>query len=144
MSKDHSEGYARKHPGSSGPDETVASVLKEKCKDGRISCAAAHGVAGTLAKTPAEIGIALDLVEIRLTKCQMGLFGYTPDKRIVKKAEQWPSSLEKDIQASLVEGRLACADAWRIAKQHDLTRPAVANVCEALGIKIKPCQLGAF
>ena len=49
MSHDRREGYAGKHPASSVPDEDVVRALSEKIKNGRVSCAAAHGVAQMLA-----------------------------------------------------------------------------------------------
>jgi hypothetical protein len=144
MSKSHQEGYASKHPASAVLDEGLATALKAKAKDGHISCAAAHGVAEGQACPPAEVGRALDLMEVRLARCQLGLFGYQPQKRIVKKADQWDDGLEKEIRAALRDGRLPCIDAWAIADRRKIPRLAVANVCEALGIKIRPCQLGAF
>jgi hypothetical protein len=144
MSKEHQEGYAGKHPKSAVLAESVAAALKKEIKDGRISCAAAHGVAEKLALSPADIGMALDLMEVRLMRCQLGLFGYTPEKRIVKKADEWDATLEKEIRQALQDDRLSCADAWSIARRKGISRLEVANVCEALAVKVRPCQLGAF
>lgn len=144
MSKEHQEGYAGKHPESARLDEEVASALKKVVENGRITCAAAHGVAKDLGRSPTDIGMALDLMDVRLMRCQLGLFGYTPEKRIVTKANQWDAQLEKDIREALKDGRLPCADAWAIARRRKVPRLTVANVCEALDIKIRPCQLGAF
>jgi hypothetical protein len=44
----------------------------------------------------------------------------------------------------LVDGRLPCAEAWRIADERNLKKMDVSSAVEALEIKIKPCQLGAF
>ena len=144
MSKEHQEGYAGKHPESAHLEEKVASALSKVVENGRITCAAAHGVAKDLGRSPADIGMALDLMEVRLLRCQLGLFGYTPEKRIVTKPNQWDAKLEKDIREALKEGHLPCADAWAIARRRKVPRLTVANVCEALDIKIRPCQLGAF
>jgi hypothetical protein len=144
MSKTQGEGYASKHPSSAVLEKSLAAALEKEIHNGRISCAAAHGVAQRLARPPADIGRALDLMEIRLSRCQLGLFGYTPQKRIVQKAEEWDGGLEEEIRVSLKDGRLPCADAWAIADGRHIPRMAVANVCEALAIKIRPCQLGAF
>ena len=144
MSESHREGYASKHPPSAVLEERLAAALGEKIKEGLISCAAAHGVAQRLACDPTDIGQALDLMEVRLSRCQLGLFGYQPEKRIVKKADQWDAGLEKEIRAALRDGCLPCSDAWAIADRRQLSRLAVANVCEALAIKVRPCQLGAF
>jgi len=48
------------------------------------------------------------------------------------------------IRAALVDRRLPCASAWDIAKTFGVRKMVVSAACEALGIKIKPCQLGAF
>lgn len=144
MSKSHEEGFARKHPQSAVLEERLASAVREKIKAGHISCAAAHGVAERLGRLPADIGRTIDLMEVRLSRCQLGLFGYLPEKRIVKKADHWDAGLETDIRAALQSGRLPCATAWSIADRYKLSRLEIANVCEALGIKIRPCQLGAF
>ena len=95
MSKEHQEGYAGKHPESAVLEENVASALRKAVENGRISCAAAHGVAKDLGQSPADIGMALDLMEVRLIRCQLGLFGYTPEKRIVKKPNQWDARWKK-------------------------------------------------
>ena len=144
MSKPPGASYASKHPASAVLEARLAAALKEKIKDGHISCAAAHGVAERLACSPADIGQALDLMEVRLSRCQLGLFGYHPENRIVKKADEWDAGLEADIRAALRDGRLPCQDAWAIARRWQVSRQSVANVCEALAIKVRPCQLGAF
>ena len=144
MSTSHGKGYASKHSPSAVLEKPLADALQEKIKEGRISCAAAHGIAERMERSPAEVGKAIDLMEVRLSRCQLGLFGYTPEKRIVKKADRWETDLESDIRAALKDGRLPCADAWAIADRRQVKRLTIGNVCEALGIKIRPCQLGAF
>lgn len=144
MSKEHREGYAGKHAESAVLNENVAAALEKDIKDRQISCAAAHKVANTMALSPTDIGMALDLMEVRLVHCQLGLFGYAPEKRVVKKADRWDDVLKKEIRQALQDDRLPCADAWSIARRQGVSRMAVANVCEALGIKVRPCQLGAF
>ena len=52
--------------------------------------------------------------------------------------------MEETIRSKLVDGKLACRDAWAIAKQYRGSKMAVSGACESFGIKIKPCQLGAF
>ena len=144
MTHDRSEGYAGKHPTSTSIDESLAGALRESVVDGQISCAAAHALAEDLAQQPANIGRTMDLMDIRLIRCQLGLFGYQPEKRIVTKAQEWDEGIEKDIRGALQNGRLPCAQAWSIARRWQMPRRRVANICEALAIKIKPCQLGAF
>jgi len=40
--------------------------------------------------------------------------------------------------------RLACADAFRIARDLDVPVAQVGRTCDELGIKITQCQLGCF
>jgi hypothetical protein len=53
-------------------------------------------------------------------------------------------ALAEAIEAALEQGRLPCRAAWALAERFKLRKMAVSGACEALGIKIKPCQLGAF
>jgi len=86
----------------------------------------------------------VDLLKIRLVKCQLGLFGYTPDKSIVKPAEKVSPELESAIRSRLEDERLPCVAAWQLADEFSLKKLDVSCAAEALGLKIKPCQLGAF
>ena len=95
-------------------------------------------------KQPAEVGATADRLGIRLTTCQLGLFGYSPDKKIVAPAAVVEPELEQAIRAKLTGGRLACRDAWALAQAYRRTKLALSAACEALEVKIKPCQLGAF
>ena len=135
--------FASKHPGASVKKE-VAELLKKKKTDGALTCPLAFQAASELNLSPAEIGQAIDLLEIPLSKCQLGLFGYTPVSRIIQPAEAVPEDLEAAIRKSLSDGRLPCADAFRIAKEFKFAKIRVASACEKLKIKISACQLGAF
>jgi hypothetical protein len=72
------------------------------------------------------------------------LFGYQPEKKIVKPAASLEPELEKTILGGLVNERLPCRTAWEIAEQQGIQKMRVSAACDAMGIKIKPCQLGAF
>ncbi len=74
----------------------------------------------------------------------MGLFGYKPEKKVVKPAESVSEEMKKEIAAHLKEGKLTCADAWAIAKKLKVSKMDVSAACETMGIKITSCQLGAF
>jgi hypothetical protein len=101
-------------------------------------------LAGTLKVSAKEVGIAVDLMNFRITKCQLGLFGYHPEKKIATPAESVSEELGVEIQKHGVDGRLPCKTAWDIATRLNLHKMAVSRACEAMGVKIKPCQLGAF
>jgi hypothetical protein len=109
--------------------------LRTRCvgRRGRASC-----------RPPAAIGAAADRLGIRLVKCQLGLFGYSPQKKIVQAPAAADPALETAIREKLENGRLACRHAWEIAAALHVPKMAVSAACEAMQIKIKPCQLGAF
>jgi hypothetical protein len=52
--------------------------------------------------------------------------------------------LEEAILAGLVNERVPCRTAWDISNQLGIHKMEVSAACDAMGIKIKPCQLGAF
>lgn len=136
--------YAKKHPSHQKIDPMIADGLKDYVPAGEISCAEAHRLAENIHVSPEEMGVALDLMEIRIVKCQNGLFGYLPVKRIVKPLDTVPPALERAILENLVNERLSCASSWKIARDMGLRKMEVAAACEALRTKISPCQLGAF
>ena len=136
--------YSKKHPSDRKVKPEVVDALKKQISDRGISCAAAHKVVSDLGESPAEVGFTLDSLEAAITKCQLGLFGYHPEKKIVKPVETIVQELEEAIRTNLVNDRLSCKSAWEIAERFEIKRMEVASTCEALKIKISPCQLGAF
>lgn len=144
MTKDDAGHYGKKHPSGSETDSRVVDALRQRASDGGVPCAVAFKVASELDVAPRLVGKTADLLELRLKKCQIGLFGYEPDKRIVKPAETVSGELETCIRKELTDNRLSCEKAWEIAKDSGLTKIAVSSACERLGIKINACQLGAF
>jgi len=135
--------YAAKHPTES-IDPHIAEAVKAGTVRGEFSCSQAEKVALKMQVAMEKVGATLDLLEIRIARCQLGLFGHEPEGRIVKRAASVSPEMEKAVRQALVDDRLPCAAAWSIAQRFALPRPDVASACEALEIKIKPCQLGAF
>ncbi len=142
-SKEEGTHSTKADPGGS-PDPELADALRAKSPDGRIGCAQAFDTARSTGRSPAVVGKALDDLEIRITRCQLGLFGYTPNKKVVEPAGEALPDIEKDVLAALVNNALPCGRAWEIASLHRTPKMTVSAVCERLGIKISPCQLGAF
>jgi hypothetical protein len=136
--------YFQKHPGQAKIDDILQQDILQKVKNNNIACPAAEEIAQRKGVALGEIGIALDLLNINITECQLGLFGYSPQKKIVRPAKEIAPDLKQAINDALSGGRLPCAAAWAIAKQLNLPRMKVSAACETLQIKIKPCQLGAF
>lgn len=136
--------YAAKHPPGTEADERIAEAVRAAASDGRVSCAAAHRIAADLGVHPSEVGKTMDLLEYRIAKCQLGLFGYTPEKKIVDPAETVLQELRDALSAALANDRLPCESAWRIADRFGISRLAVAAACETTNLRVSPCQLGAF
>lgn len=136
--------FSKKHPPDRKVNERVSAAVKSKVTDGAMACAVAFEIAESLGVPPEEVGFTLDSLEVKVVKCQLGLFGYTPAKSIVKPAERVPPDLEKAIRGALVKGRLPCASAWALAEKRRLKKMEISSACETLGIKIGPCQLGTF
>lgn len=136
--------YSAKHPSGTVLDVAVATALIDRAVDHRITCVTAHEIAAELEVVPAEVGLTADLLEYRIIECQLGLFGYSPEKRLVKPATDIPEELRSAIERVTRDGKITCAMCWAIARQLDLPRTAVGDACEGLGLKVKNCQIGAF
>lgn len=144
MTRKDAGSFAAKRAGGEKADPRIAEAVKAKTVDNEFSCRDAEKLAADLHVTMGQVGNTLDLQEIRISQCQLGLFGYAPESRIVKAAASVSEDMEQSIRDALANGRLPCLAAWTIAERFGLPRMKVAEACEALKIKIKPCQLGAF
>ena len=145
MTKCASCGFAAKHPSNTTVAPGIVKSVGEHLVDKAMTCQAAFGIAGETGAAPREVGKAIDLAEGRITKCQLGLFGYeAPNRKMIQAAEVVDPRIRENIEKALTQGRLTCSAAWRIADQAGIARIKVADACEALKIKIKECQLGAF
>lgn len=143
MRKDRGH-YKEKYPADRKMDERVADAVRKRAKKGDITCAIAFKIAEAVNVSPGEIGFTMDRLELPIKKCQLGLFGYSPISRIIRKAETVSDELKEAIRGAMIEGRLPCEASWRIAKDFRMAKIRVSAACEKLGIKISRCQLGAF
>jgi len=144
MTRENGGHYATKHPSGSKPDERIANAIHTLAPEGRLSCASAFQIAQKFSLQPIDVGRTADLLEIRFNKCQLGLFGYDPQKTIVEPASSVDPNLEKALYEGLVNGRLPCVAAFTLAEQFAIPRMTVASACEGLGLKVCACQIGAF
>ena len=144
MKLEDGQTFSDKHGADASIDDTIKSKIIELAKEGELPCAVAFKIAKDMKVSPADVGKTLDLLDFRLVKCQLGLFGYLPEKKIVKAKPPENQELEDAIRAALVEERISCRSSWDIAKQFNVPKMAVSAACEALELKMKPCQLGAF
>ncbi|MGB5218580.1 MAG: hypothetical protein WBN66_09815 [Smithella sp.] len=136
--------YFKKHPDGTPVDEDLKKEILEQVKNNSISCKKAEEIAEEMGFSLEETGRTIDILNINITKCQLGLFGYGETKKIVQPAKDIPSELKENISAAMQDGKISCVVAWEIAKKLDIPRIKVCAACEALDIKVKPCQLGAF
>jgi hypothetical protein len=128
--------------------QIVEAIRRRLDREGRLSCAAAFRVAEELGVGPLEVGQAADEAGVRLSRCQLGLFGYGPKAegrhKVVRPAEVVEPGVAQAIRDGLRDGRLSCEAAWEIAAALRMPKMDVAAAAEALGVKIVRCQLGAF
>ncbi len=129
--------------------QSLADAIRSSLVDGQLPCARAFVIARQFQVEPLRIGDEADALGISLSRCQLGLFGYGPKAegkhKRVKAMENVPPRLAQALHAAAgATGKLSCAEAWRIAKEMHLSRQAVSNAVEGLGLRITPCQLGAF
>ncbi len=136
--------YFQKHPSETKVADILRQNILNKVNNNKMSCAVAEEIAQITGASLAETGVALDILNINIVECQLGLFGYNQQKKIVQPSKEVVPSLNSAIQQVLINGRLPCAAAWEIASKLNLPRMKLSAACEALQIKIKPCQLGAF
>jgi hypothetical protein len=136
--------YSAKHAPGASPDERIAGAVREKAVEGALPCVEAERIGAVLGVKLEEVGRTLDLLELRIGRCQLGLFGYGPERKAVQPAASVSPDLAEAIRGRLADGRLPCKAAWEIAEELKVTRMEVSAACETKKIRIKPCQLGAF
>lgn len=136
--------YFKKHPEGTAVSEALKQDILKAAQEGNISCKAAEKIAAEKTRDLKEIGIAVDMLNINIVQCQLGLFGFDGNQKRVPPADSVAPDLEAAIRGVLVNDRLACGAAWGIAEKMKIKRLDVSAACEKLKIKIKPCQLGAF
>ncbi len=127
----------------------VVETVEREAVSGELACADAHAIAERIGLSPLELGRSVTReTPVRFSRCQLGLFGYGPKaegkSKIVLRAARVPEDIEQAIRAKVVNGRIACRDAWAIAEQFKYPRLGIANIIQAMDLKVTPCQLGCF
>jgi hypothetical protein len=130
-------------------EEQIVRAAQDRAFAGSVSCADGHAIAQVLAVSPLEVGRAVnEKTGLRFHRCQLGLFGYGPKaehkSKIVLPATNLPDEIVAAINEATVQGRISCAAAWEIAERFAYPRLGIANILQALRIKVAPCQLGCF
>ena len=116
--------------------------------DGRLPCLSAFDIAARAAVTPLAVGQEADVMDVRVSHCQLGLFGYGDKRlglhRIVRAPATLHTALGAALGAAATDGRVTCQELWQIAAELSLPRLAVSGGAEALNLKVVRCQLGCF
>lgn len=136
--------FFKKHPEGTKIRDSLKQEILKQTKDNNISCKAAEKISLNSNTSMGEIGVAIDMLNVNIARCQLGLFGYEGKSKLVAAAASVTPELESGIKAALVGNRLPCTEAWKIADRFGMKRLDVCAACEKLEIRIKPCQLGAF
>jgi len=144
MSTENGTSFKRKHGPDARPNPKIAEAVETRGGKKGLACAVAFDIAASLGVEPMDVGKTADLLGCRLTKCQLGLFGYSPEKKIVGPKQPEDPAVIQAIENEAKNGRISCKQAWAIADRFGVRKMTVSSACEAIGIKIKPCQLGAF
>jgi hypothetical protein len=138
----------RRTPEDFIPEPKLVAAIRERLMDGKLSCPSAFTVVHAFEVEPLEVGWTANSMDVRLYRCQLGLFGYPGkqgwDDHNVP-AMSVPLGLPEALEAARGEqDTLPCSRAWEIASQFQCPRILVGYIADTLNIKITPCQLGAF
>ena len=145
MTKENSGNYKAKHQGNSTIDPQLETHVRGASKDNRITCKSAQGLAQKLSIPMSQVGRVVDLLEIKITECQLGVFGTGKENKAPDpQSEELNNLLNKQLSQVTADKQLSCTDAWKVAQETKFSRSQVRAACDSLGIKIVFCQLGAF
>ena len=144
MTLGKSKQFADKHGPHAKPDSLIQAEILKYGKNNELPCAVAFEIAKKLRIAVDLVGITADLIDFRLVKCQLGLFGYHSKKKLITPNTQIDPDLKDAVLEALINEQLPCKSAWEIASRFNIRKMAVSGLCEALKVKIKPCQIGAF
>jgi hypothetical protein len=130
-------------------DERLTIRIQSSLVEGHLPCLFALAIAHELGVSPLEVGHTANATGVRISRCQLGLFGYGPKSegksKIVQAMPQVPDDLATRLRAALNQaGHLTCAAAFAVAQEAQRPRLEIANAAQALDIHITACQLGCF
>jgi hypothetical protein len=147
MTHEDAGKYALKHPPGKKPNERIAKAIREKASGRELACGMAEKISKELKINMSEVGITADLLELKIKKCQLGLFGWgkKPDHgKDIHAADSVSVEMKRALEEAAKNGAVTCAAAWGIADRLGVERKTVSAACDTLGLKIRACQLGAF
>lgn len=121
-------------------------AIREAARGGLLPCAKAFGIAERLGVAPDSVRADADRLGVRISVCQLGLFGYDAfgERRAAHRLSAVPPELRRALDEATDDGRLACVAAWRIADERGLPRLLMGSAAETIGVRLCRCQLGCF
>jgi hypothetical protein len=126
-------------------NQEIATEIRELSSEGKLPCPLAFKVVRRLDVSPQQVGEVANELDVRISGCQLGLFGHGSAKgKALEPVQEVGEELQARIRDGVTEGGLPCATAWDIASELTMKRMDVANAAESLGIPIIQCQLGCF
>jgi len=128
--------------------EEIKARVKSSLVNGQLPCTVTHVIAYEFDVKPLQVGQTANEMEVAISLCQLGCFGYGPKaegkSKILRPTTKKDEKLMDRLRSTVIEGSIPCLKLWQIAAEFGLERLAVSSAAEALGLKIGPCQLGCF
>lgn len=129
-------------------DERIHQAMTERLHDGQLPCNQAFAIAQILGVEPLVVGLAANDAGIRISRCQLGLFGYGPKAegkhKIVHPMEDVPERLAARLRAAADGEKITCEAVWNAADGLGFKRIEASSAVEAMGLKVSRCQLACF
>jgi hypothetical protein len=129
-------------------DERLYRAMEERLVDGMLPCNQAFAIAQILDLEPLTVGQAANDSGIRISRCQLGLFGYGPKTegkhKIVHAMDSVPERLAARLRSEAGQEGITCASVWKAADALGFKRIEASSAVEAMGLKVSRCQLGCF
>ena len=105
--------HEKKTPAGGAVDARRTAEIKSRMRDEKLTCAAAMAAAETLGAGPLDVGRAADALGLRLTVCQLGLFGFPGGAKGWTGAKAAdlpvpPGFEEAVLAAGTAAGKIAC------------------------------------
>ena len=123
----------------------LRQAIREVLVDGKLPCARAFTIAKKMGIEPIDVGNLATEESIKISHCQLGLFGYHEGERPVERMkDRVTDELRLAVTARLMDGQLPCEVAWQIASDLKIPKMHVSAAAENLHIRIRACQLGCF
>ena len=139
--------YAAKHPPGTNLNEQIAEAIREKSPGGGLTCGAGEKISKEFEVAMSYVGVTADLLEIKIRKCQLGLFGYgeKPNHgKDIQAADSVSDEMKKALEDVAENGVVTCKALWAISDRLGTKRKEVSAACDTLKLKIRVCQLGTF